>query len=503
MTHLARASLAVAQNATAPSGNALRFTAAQRAIAAVMNGVDPERADVDTTEAVHISERFLHLSAAAALRQALMSRPSTAGAGRRRRRRGSIEQVTLDAYYLALALVADADGDSTALASTLSRDHHTWLPAAALVGRLQVRFLEQVCAQLEVTANYLAVPTDIASVPAAELFGRGAQISDAVRLLPNHAASAESADAAWLHATSLVAIEGRTATTVVDAGPSVLPTQWSARLAAPVTVTASRGRWPKAVVRDCLWMCEDAVRSWVGSMSRQLRGENNEDLLLGVGIPLRRFLVSPAARSIARVAAADPGDPGGAMLRFRPARAAGEPHMRGLNSRMRVDLLAAMRQVDDGAPLPEDTVIGGATDLAEIHNEELTLLSAVRPQMLPAPVEVTANLSVPDWEDVTEMVARLNAGQEVELAGPLLAWADRDIVSGDTARLTVRARVHCGIAVNSADGVGVFLGTGTRLSVLGADTSRAHCTLYLDQVRTPAPAVPAALPAQASNFCVA
>lgn len=467
-----------------------------------MNGVDPERADVDTMESVHITERFLHLSAAAALREALMSRPSSAGVGRRRRRRGSIEQVTLDAYYLALALAADAEGDSTSLASTLNRDHYAWLPAAALVGRLQVRFLEQACAQLEVTANYLAVPPDIATVPAAELFDRGAEISDTVRLLPNYAAAADADGAAWLHATSLVAIEGRAATTVVDAGPSVLPTQWSARLAAPVTVTASRGRWPKAVVRDCLWMCEDAVRHWVGSMSRQLHGGNNEDLLLGVGVPLRRFLVSPAARAIARVAAADPGEPG-SMLRLRPARAAGEFPAQGLNARERVELLSTMRQVDDGAPLPEDTVIDGAIDLSDIYSEEMTLLSAAGPQPLPEPVEVTVNLSVPDWEDVTDMVARMEAGQEVELAGPMLAWTDRDIISGDTARLTVRAHVHSGIAINTPDGVGVFLAAGTHMSVLGADAGRTHCTVYLDQVRAPAPARTAAMPVRASTFCVA
>lgn len=503
MTHLARASLAVAHSAAAPSGNVLRFTPAQRAIAAVMNGVDPERDDVNTTDCVHVSEQLLHISAAAALRQVLMSRPATAGMGRRRRRRGSAEQVTLDAYYLALALAADADGDPTALRSTISRDHHGWLPAAALVGRLQVRFLEQACSQLEVTANHLAVPAEIGSVPASTVLETGAAVTDSMTLLPNYAAAADSEEAAWLHATSRVVIEGRAADTVVDAGPSVLPAAWSARLAAPVTVTAAAGRWPKAVVRDCLWMCEDAVRSWVGSMTRQLRGDNNEDLLLGVGSPLRWFLVSPAARAIARLAAADLGAPGGVAVRARPLLSATDPAAEALKTREHAELLARMRRVEDGTPLPEETVIDGATPLAAIRCEEMTLLSAVIPQALAEPVEVTANLAVPDWEDVTTVVSGLVSGQEVELAEPILAWADRDIISGDTARLTVKARVHRAVAVNTPDGVGVFLAAGTRLTVLGGDITRAHCTLYLDQPTGSAPANAQVITAQAADFCVA
>ncbi len=465
-----------------------------------MNGVDPEREDIATADTLHVSERLLHLSAAAALRQVLMSRPTVSGSGRRRRRHAN-EQVTLDAYYLALALVDAHDGDSCAVASLLSRDPRAWLPAAALVGRLQVRFLEQVCAQLEVTANHLAVPAAVADVPAAEALQQRPEITETLTLLPNHAAEDEADEGLWLHATSRVVIEGRAAPAIVDAGPSVLPVEWSARLAAPVTVTAADGRWPKDVVRDCLWMCEDAVRSWVASMSRQLRGDNNEDLLLGVGQPLRAFLVSPAAREIARVRAADTGEFGGLLWRVRPAMACADSAYGGLRTRDRVELLSSMRNIDDGVPLPAETVIPEAIALPAVRCEELALLSAVDPQRLSGPVEVTVNLHVPEWEDVTAMVEQLSAGQEIELTAPLLAWADRDIVSGDTQRLTIRARVHYGAGVNTPDGMGVFLAAGTRLSVLGSDISRTHCTVYLDQCHVAGPLAQASAPA--GSFCVA
>jgi hypothetical protein len=142
-----------------------------------------------------------------------------------------------------------------------------------------------------------------------------------------------------------------------------------------------------------------------------------------------------------------------------------------------------MRRVDGEQELGPDTVIEDATPLSDIREDAMTLLGAADPQWLDQPVEVTANLSVPDWEDVTQTVSRLSSSEVIALTAPVLAWADRDVVAGDSRRLTLRARVHHGVPVRTSAGVGVFLAAGTRLSVLGADISKSHCTVYLDQHR--------------------
>lgn len=486
MSHLAHK--APAGPHTAATGNALRITAAQRAIAAEMNGVTPDPDDLAESREIRISERLLHLSAATALRQALMSRPPMTGLASRRRR--PIEQTTLDAYYLALALAAETEDDPSTLRATISRDHRTWLPAAALVGRLQVQFLEKVCAQLEVTANHLPVAKSVAALSAQAVFEAGGELTDTVSLLPDRCGTGSSGR--WLYATSDVVIEGRSAVTVVEAGPSVLPAAWSARMAAPVTVTAADGRWPKGVVRDCLRLCDDAVRQWIGSMSRQLSGDNFEDLLLGVGPQLRWFLVSPAAQSIARMNATErqparyPGQhdvwSSSRLPAVSPLAAAGTGHA-VLGAADRSSRLVLMRQIDGEQELGPDTVIEDATLLSDIRGDAMVLLGAANPQWLAQPVEVTANLSLPDWEDVTQTVSRLSVAEVVELTAPVLAWVDRDVVAGDTRRLTLRARVHQGVPVRTPTGTGVFLAAGTRLSVLGTDISKSHCTVYLDQHR--------------------
>lgn len=460
-----------------------------------MNGLDPEAADIATASWGEVTEQLLHLSAAAALRQALMSRPHTPGQGSRRRRWASTEQVTLDAYYLAQALAADAGGDPDWLVSLISAQRQRWLEPAALIGRLQVRFLEQVCAQIDLTANHLPVPAGVAALPASDLITSGERITGITTLLPDRTGRDSAGEGDWLHATSTVVVEGRTGSAVVDAGPSVLPAAWSARIAAPVTVSARPGLWPLPVVRGCLSLCEDAVRQWIGSMTRELAGTNNEDLLMRVGPPLRWFLTSPASRAIAgRSGAAD--RPISLAMR-RNARLA--PHAvtttfpivaaehldAELDRHTRAQLLAALRGLDGTQELPSETVIDDAATLSAVHGDELTLLTAVRPEELHTGLEVTVNLRLSDWEDVTDAVSRLSAGQVSELTAPLLAWADRDVVAGQQQRLTLRARVHRGVPVRTPDGFGVFLAPGTRLTVLGTEVSKNHCTIYLDQGSAP------------------
>lgn len=469
------------------SGNALRITAPQRTIAAVMNGVAPGPEDIAAMHNVHISERLLHLSTAAALRQALMSRPSTGGRGRSRRRSGESDVHAIrDAYFLALALAADADGDPSSLRSIIGRDRRNWLESATLVGKTQIRFLEQVCEQIELTANHLQVPATVGPVTASTMLASGGRITDTTLLLADHR-SRESSDPGWLHATSTVVIEGYTGTAVVDAGPPLLPAAWSARIAAPITITAQCGRWPAAVVRDALWLCQDAVREWAGSMTRQLSGSNDEDLVLLVGPPLRRFLTSPAAEAIARCAreatnAADgPLTPSASATDSMPLLAV-DTELRPMGKQVRAELLRSMRYLDgEGQELAADTELAGAATIAEVHREELTLLAAAAGEQLSQSVELTANITSPDWQNMSSLVDKLRPGSSVQLMVPLVGHTDQDVVSGDGQRLTLRMRAHRGIPLRTRGGFSVFLAAGTRYTVLGLDTTKNHVTVYLEQ----------------------
>ncbi|WP_234802913.1 hypothetical protein [Mycobacteroides abscessus] len=469
------------------TGNALRITAPQRTIAAVMNGVVPGPEDIEAMQNVHISEQLLHMSTAAALRQALMSRPSVGSRERTRRRAGARDVHAIrDAYYLALALAADADGDPSTLRSIIGRDRRSWLDAAALVGKMQIRFLEQVCEQIDLTANHLQVPATVAPVTAATMLASGGRITDTTLLLADYSPR-EAADPGWLHATSTVVIEGYSGTAVVDAGPPLLPAAWSARIAAPLTITASAGRWPVTVVRDALWLCQDAVRQWAGSMTRQLSGSNDEDLVLLVGPPLRRFLTSPASEAIARCAdwaiagtgylAADSAS----VIDSVPLLAV-DSASHTMNRQDRADRLKAMRYLEhDGQELAADIELADAAAIAEVHREELVLLSATVCEPLTETVEVTANITAPDWQDMSVLVQQLRPGASAQLAAPLIGRTDQEIIGGDGQRLTLRVRAHRGIPLSTREGYAVFLAAGTRYTVLGTDTEKGHVTVYLEQ----------------------
>jgi len=74
------------------------------------------------------------------------------------------------------------------------------------------------------------------------------------------------------------------------------------------------------------------------------------------------------------------------------------------------------------------------------------------------------------------------------LAEGLLAWTDRDIVIGQRQRISLRVRVRRGVVCETRHGLAVLLSAGTRIALVGADTSDQHTTLYGRQLNTdPAP----------------
>ncbi|WP_138230354.1 hypothetical protein [Mycolicibacterium aubagnense] len=476
--------------------NPLRITGAQKAIAAVMNGVDPEPGDLEGLGELRIDAQTLHLSAAAALRQVLLSRP-TPGAlrtSRHRRRIGTDQHVVRDAYYLALAL-ADCTGP-TALAAAIGNICTDWLEPAALVGRLQVRFLEQVCAQIDMTANHLPVVPRLSGVMSRDILAAGGRLAPGTVLLPDHAFDQRDRDeegSPWLHATSTVMVAGHSGPVIVDAGPDSLTGAWSARIAAPVTVTAAAGRWPVTAVEDCLRLCSAPVRAWVASMDRQLSGEDNEDLSLRIGAPLRQFLISPATVAVTAAVAASRGEsPVPALgsgedvsvsgaLPAVPLMPAGRSDERERHP-MASTLLPLMRAGGEaGAELAEDTILEGCGYVAEIHRDEMALLSAVSAAELDREVEVTINFSTPQWQDVTALIGDVRATGVMRLGAPVFGRVDQEIIAGARHRLSLRARVTFGVPVHTREGYGVVLPAGTRLALLGADVSKHHTTLYATQ----------------------
>lgn len=481
--------------------NALRITRAQKAIAAAMNGIDPAPEDLAGLRETRVDEQTLHLSAAAALRQVLMSRPGP-GAPRTPRRGGPDQQLIRDAYYLALGL-ADRTGN---LSSALRGSSADWIAPAALVGRLQVRFLEQVCAQVDMTANHLKVPAGLGTAVSRTVLRDGGRIAAGTVLLADHTASEARdrrsvAEASWLHASSAVIVAGRSGPVVVDAGPDTLNAAWSARIAAPITVTAAEGRWPVNTVEDCLQLCAPEVRRWVASMARQLSGRDNEDLLLRIGAPLRKFLVSPASAAIAAAAATDSEDSAPRRPAHHPAvlthGAADSAQAQSLDSlplmavtrgegdtsqECQAGLLTAMRAGGEpGSELAPDTVLNSATEIAEIHRDEMTLLAAAPVEDLDTEIEVTMNFPTAEWQDVATLVSEVREAGTVELKAPVLGWADQEVITGTGYRLSLRARVRAGVALHTNNGYAVLLAAGTRLSLLGADSSKTHTTLYVSQ----------------------
>ena len=441
-----------------------QITPALSAIAAVMNGVDPDPADVAALSSARISVETLHLAAATALRKVmrpfLLSRPAPG----RPAKIDPEHQALLDAYHLAIELVRGTAGP-------LSPDQ---LNSALVIGAMQVRFLEAVCAQVEITA----VPPQIsvgARVPARTILERGGELAPGIRLLADHTAAGDKQEQ-WLHALSTVTVDGAAGRAVVDAGPASASADVVARLAAPVTVTPAGGLWPVTVVGDCLRICAPAVRRWVAAMPRELCGPGNRDILLRSGAPLRDFLVSPAT-------AAMTGSRGeSSVLPLRPAAGQNIPAAHpGLLVEMRTGVVP-------GGALRTDANLPAQVRIPDLRRDELALLAAVPAADLGREVEVTVNFSVPEWKEMDALLAQVKKVGALTLSEGLLAWTDRDIVIGQRQRISLRVRVRRGVVCETRHGLAVLLSAGTRIALVGADTSDQHTTLYGRQLNTdPAP----------------
>lgn len=455
-----------AQRALKRRVNTLRITPALSAMAATMNGLDPDPGHVAALADTPITAETLHQAAAVALRQVmgpmLLSRTSSAADHRRGEAAVDAELPTLrDAYYLAMAL-AERREEQTPL------DPEEIEPAL-LVGSMQVRFLEAVCSQIEVTivAPELLVG---ARIPARAVLKNGGNLAPGVRLLADYSAGSDGS-AGWLHAVSTITVAGEVGRAVVDAGPENASAQWAARLAAPVTVTATGGFWPVTVVEDCLRICAGAVRRWVAAMPRELCGEDGSDIMLRSGPALRDFLVSPATSALTGHSGKHPVLP----LRAVTASGVGSPP-RGTLATMRTGGVP-------GSELSPDPTLPVHYRMHDIHRDEVTLLSSVEVGELPAEVEVTVNLPIPEWKDVSTLLDEVRESGGITLTSPVLGWTARDVVAGQRHRVSLRARVHRGVVCESGGGVTVLLPAGSTFTVLGSDSGKGHTTLYAIQER--------------------
>ena len=443
--------------------NTLRNNPALSAIAAVMNGVDPEPADVAALADAPIDVATLHQAAVVALRQAmgpyLRSRTSAGIARGGPTSTAPAESTLMDAYYLASHLAERRVAPQ--------RMQPEQIEAAMLIGAMQIRFLESVCAQIvvDVITPELSVPP---KVPARYVLRTGGNIAPGVRLLADYTAAGDG-PTSWLHALSTITVAGTPGRGVVDAGPGNASAQWAARLAAPVTVAAAEGFWPVSAVEDCLRISAGAVRRWVAAMPRELCGPDGRDIMLRSGPPLRDFLVSPATAALT-------GDSGRApILPLRAAPGVG-------NSRTLRGALAAMRTGGTpGTELSADQALPARYRIGEMHRDEIAALTAAVAEELPADAEVTINFAVPEWKDVAVLVDGVRETRAVTLTAPVLGWIDRDVVAGQLHRVSLRARVHRGVVCESAEGTAVLLAAGTTFTVLGADAGKGHITLYAVQ----------------------
>jgi hypothetical protein len=453
---------APAQHAHSRRINTLRITPALSAMAAVMNGVDPDPADVAALAETTVSVQDLHLAAAAALRQAmgplLLSRTTGAGA----ETSSELEKSTIfDAYYLATELAKRSDKPM--------RLTDEQVDSALLIGAMQVRLLEAVCSQIEL--NVVLPPLSVsAKAPARSVLKIGGDLAPGVQLLPDYSTGGGGniEGSSWLHALSTITVAGVSGREVVDAGPDTASAQWAARLAAPVTVTATGGFWPVTVVEDCLRISADAVRRWVAAMPRELCGEEGRDIMLRSGPPLRDFLVSPATLALT-------GDTGRSeVLPLRAVEGSGKP-LRGVLAEMRVGGVV-------GSELSPDVELPGGFYINEIHRDELAVLSAGAVTELPDEVEVTVNFDVPEWKDVAALVETVRETGAVTLTSSVVGWTERDIVAGQLNRVSLRARVRRGAVCHTQRGDAVLMPAGTTFTVVGVDTGKGHTALYGVQV---------------------
>lgn len=451
--------------ATMPAGlagckNSRKANLAVRALSDVMNGADP---DPDLTKHVkRIDDRTIHTAAAAAVWGTELSRDG---------------RLLVDARHLAAELAAAAAGDSSALRQRV-RSGDGWVLPALLLSRLQMRLVESVCSQIDMHAEHLQPSQSLSTVTARQRLADGGRVTDWMRLLPDHS------NDEWLHATSIVTVNGVAKPVVVDAGPDLVSAAWSARVAAPVTVTPAEGPWPVAVVRDALDTHAEPVRQWVASMSRELCDNGNGDLLLRIGHPLRQFLMSPVTATITKMfptrigAVSRIGDVIVPLLGNLPAAAHDlVPSDQTKGSTHSDELLSRLRDVPVGCAVGPDTVIDDAIPVHTIARDEMALLSLVPPRDIGI-VKLTANLTTYEWEDATELIREIRRTKGITLRAPILGWSDQDPVHGNDHRITLHMLANRGVPVRTRYGYGALLPAGTRLTLVHVKVSRGHATLY-------------------------
>lgn len=451
------------------------FDPAIKALADVMNGADP---DPQATRLVErLDAAMIHRASAEAIRHSLLSRPMSTRE-RLTRRFGRDKQLLADAHRLAIEMAAACDGDDAVLQMRLRRSE-SWLQPALLMGRMQLRLIESICSQIEMVAEHFAIPRHLSVVTARQALADGGRINGWMQLLADHTSNDE-----WLHATSTVSVNGVAKPVVVDAGPDLVSAAWAARVAAPVTVTPAQGVWSESVVRDALEMNAEPVRQWVASMSRELAGTDDRDLLLRIGQPLRGFLISPAATTIAGMFAARIGAVcrvGGVIIPVLGNLAADSASLmpgsppEGFTADE--ELLSRLRGVPVGCAVGADTVIDGAIAVKAITRDEMALLSLAQPRDI-GETQLTVNLTTAEWKDVTAAVAEIRNSGAIVLRSAVLGMADQDAVIGNEHRLTLKLLVREGIPVQTSYGYGAVLPAGTRLSLLGMTATKRHTTLY-------------------------
>lgn len=461
--------------------NPLRVTGSLRAIAAAMNGLDPDPADLAELGGVRVSVETLHQAAAVALRQKLLSAPREQGSVIRDSLLDPAQRVPLGAYYLAVSLAESRDA-LPGCAERSGLEGAEFVAAAGLISAMQSRFLAAVCSQVTLASE--EVDVDIpSSVTAATVLARGGELTPGIALRAAHTSDPSE----WLFATSTVTVAGFTSEVVVDAGPPSLPAAVSARLAAPVQVAPDTGIWPESVVFDCLRIAAPAVQSWVADMARELGGDDT-GLVLTPGTALRQFLVSPAAVALTG-AQLKSGD-----LPLRPAAPA-----RLLTERAAV--MAEMR--NGGIPgmlLRPDTVLDAALHLPRLGRDEEALLATLPVADLGGEVEVTVDFEVPEWEDVTDLLGGIRAAGGLTLTSPVVGRVDSEPAPGRLRRVGLQARVRHGVVCQTRDGFAVLIPAGTQLSLAGIGKRRSQSVVYAAQAADPAdPGLPgAAAPAESA-----
>jgi hypothetical protein len=93
-------------------------------------------------------------------------------------------------------------------------------------------------------------------------------------------------------------------------------------------------------------------------------------------------------------------------------------------------------------------------------------------------VEVTVNFDVPEWKDVAALISGVRETGALTLTTAVLGWTERDIVSGQLNRVSMRARVRRGVICHTQRGDAVLLPAGTTITLIGADTGKGHTTFY-------------------------